>query len=291
MAGTVLCVLALCFITIDIGGSGLRSAHRGVRGTLGALYRGTDTVLGPVRRFVEGVPTAGSNRSRIDQLQHEVAQLRGQVAAAEADHTRQGELAALQLAADSAGRRIVAGRVSALGSAEGFDWTATLDVGSDSGIAAGQTVTDGYGLVGRVLHADRSSCVVLLAADPGSGVGARDLRTGEVGLATGQGTTGFGFVPLDPTANVRVGDKLVTGPSQASSFVPGLAIGTIAAVRSSTDGSTTATVHPATSPSALDLVGVMLDGSSSTSSTSGAAGRSAQGRAPLQPSGAAGPTP
>ena len=47
----------------------------------------------------------------------------------------------------------------------------------------GQTVTDGAGLVGRVLHADASTSVVLLAADPGSGVGVRDVRTGEIGVA------------------------------------------------------------------------------------------------------------
>ena len=50
-AALVLAVLALCFITLDLGGGGLRSAHTGVRGTLGALYRGTDAMLGPVRRF------------------------------------------------------------------------------------------------------------------------------------------------------------------------------------------------------------------------------------------------
>ena len=273
-AALVLAMLALCFITLDLGGGGLRSAHSGVRGTLGALYRGTDAMLGPVRRFAEGVPTAGSNQGKINKLEHENAELRGQLAADRADRSTHTQLAALQLAADSGGYRIVPARVTALGSADGFDWTVTLDAGTASGILAGQSVTDGHGLVGRVLHADRSSCVVLLAADPGSGVGARDVRDGEVGLATGRGTDGFDFVPLDPKASLRVGDALVTGPTGATSFVPGLAVGTVSSVRTSADGTTTATVRPAVSPSSLDLVGVILVG-----------GHAEKARAALQPSG------
>ncbi len=84
----------------------------------------------------------------------------------------------------------------------------------------GQSVTDGVGLVGRVLHADPSPAVVLLAADPGSGVGARDTRTGEIGVATGAGR-GRVRVPRRSTRPRQVGDQLVTGPAGASSYVAG----------------------------------------------------------------------
>jgi rod shape-determining protein MreC len=121
-------------------------------------------------------------------------------------------------------------------------------------------VTDGAGLVGRVLHADSETSVVLLAVDPGSGVGARDVRTGEAGVATGLGTDGFKFRPLNPKAKLKVGDELDTGPSGSSSFVPGLAIGRISAVRAASDGGTAALVTPTTTPTALDLVGVIQHG-------------------------------
>src|SRR5262249_39705460 len=142
----------------------------------------------------------------------------------------------------------------AISPAEGFDWTVTLDVGSGSGVKVGQSVTDGRGLVGRVVHADGSTSVVLLAIDPDSGVGARDTRTGQVGVATGIGLSGFRFRPLDPRATLRVGDELQTGPSGSSSFVAGLSVGTISAVRTATDGSTVATVVPTTQAGDLDLV-------------------------------------
>jgi rod shape-determining protein MreC len=260
VAAVVLVAVALSLLTLDLGGSGLRSAHSGVRGALGSLYRGTDAVLGPARRFVQGVPSAGSNQERVARLRQDNARLRGQLADAAADRATTAQLARLRLAASVGRYRVLPARVLALGPGQGFDWTATLDTGTAGGVRVGQTVTDGGGLVGRVLHADASTCVVLLGADPGSGVGARDLRNGELGIATGRGAAGFSFVPLDPKAEIRVGDALSTGPSGSTSFVSGLAVGTVSSVRTSADGTTRADVRAATAPSRLDLVGVILVG-------------------------------
>jgi rod shape-determining protein MreC len=229
-----------------------------VRGALGSLYRGTDAVVGPARRWAEGVPAAGTNEGTIERLRAENAALRGRITALQEDRRTAGQLAALQRAADGSDNRLLPARVVALGPGQGFDWTITVDVGTSSGVRAGQTVTDGAGLVGRVLHADSASSVVLLAADPGSGVGARDLRTGEIGVATGNGTAGFTFAPLRPDASVKVGDRLVTGPTGASSYVAGISIGTVTAVRSSADGTSRATVRPTASPTAVDVVAVIL---------------------------------
>jgi rod shape-determining protein MreC len=267
IAVVVLVAVAGVFLTVDLTGSGLRSAHGGVRGTLGALYRGTDGVLGPVRRFVQGVPHAAGNRSTITRLRHENAELKAKLAQSADDQATAADLARLRLGAGSA--RVLPARVIALGPGSGFDWTVTLNVGGHDGVHLGQTVTDGSGLVGRVLHVSATSCVVLLAADPGSGVGARDTRTGELALATGRGTSGFGVTPLNPTATLQVGDSLVTGPARQSTYVAGLPIGTITSVRTSADGSTVATVKPAVSPTALDLVGVILSGKPAPASAAG----------------------
>jgi rod shape-determining protein MreC len=258
ISAVVLAAVALCFITLDLGGGALRDAHSGVRGALGSLYRGTDAVVGPARRWAEGVPAAGTNEGTIERLRAENAALRGRITALQEDRRTAGQLAALQRAADGADNRLLPARVVALGPGQGFDWTITVDVGTSSGVRAGQTVTDGAGLVGRVLHADSASSVVLLAADPGSGVGARDLRTGEIGVATGNGTAGFTFAPLRPDASVKVGDRLVTGPTGASSYVAGVSIGTVTAVRSSADGTSRASVRPTASPTAVDVVAVIL---------------------------------
>ena len=74
MAAIVLAVVALCFITLDLGGGSLQGAHSGVRGALGSLYRGTDTVLGPVRRWFTGrARRRDERRPRSQQLQHQNA--------------------------------------------------------------------------------------------------------------------------------------------------------------------------------------------------------------------------
>jgi rod shape-determining protein MreC len=270
ISALVLAAVALCFITLDLGGGALRNAHSGVRGALGSLYRGTDGMLGPARRWVEGVPSAGGNQAKIDNLRQENAQLRGRIAALKADRHTAGELAQLQRAADGSGNQLVPARVVGYGPGEGFDWTVTLDVGTGSGVRVGQTVTDGAGLVGRVLHADSSSSVVLLAADPGSGVGVRDLRNGELGLVTGAGADGFTFSPLSPGATVRVGDRLATGPNGATSYVAGVLVGTVRAVRSAADGTVRAAVQPTSSPTAVDLVAVIIDSSGNNLADRGA---------------------
>ena len=258
LAAILLACVSLCFITLDLGGGALRDAHTGVRGGLGSLYRGTDAIVGPARRWVEGVPSAGTHQSTIERLRGENARLRGRIAQLQADQRTAGQLAALQHAADGSGNQLLPARVIAFGPGQGFDWTITLDAGTSDGVQVGQTVTDGAGLVGRVLHADSATSIVLLAADPGSGVGVRDLRTGEIGVATGRGADGFSFAPLNPDAVIKVGDQLATGPNGASSYVAGILVGTVRSVRTSTDGTTRASVRPTASPTAVDLVGVVL---------------------------------
>ena len=266
LAAIALAALALCFITLDLGGGSLSGAHSGVRGSLGALYRGTDSVLGPIRRFVQGVPHAGTNETKIHNLEHENAALRQQLAQHQADAATASQLTSLQLAARRLGQRVVPARVIAFGPGQGFDWTVTIDAGSSSGVKIGMTVTDGADVVGRVVAADDSTSRILLAVDPGSGIGARDSRSGELGVATGAGTSGFTFVPLDPNSSIKVGDTIMTGPSASSSFVAGLEIGTVKTVRTSTDGTIRASVAAAIPPGTLDLVGVILAGGTDSSS-------------------------
>jgi rod shape-determining protein MreC len=270
ISALVLAAVALSFITLDLGGGALKDAHAGVRGSLGSLYRGTDGVLGPVRRWLEGAPSAGTNQNRIEELRRRNAELQGRIDGLEADRRTAAQLARLRRT--GAGNRLLPARVVGLGPGQGFDWTVTLDAGTKDGVRAGLTVTDGAGLVGRVLHADDSSCTVLLAADPDSGVGVRDLSSGEIGVATGAGPSGFTFAPLNPDAKVRVGDRLVTGPTGSTSYVPGLRVGTVRSVRTSADGTITAAVAPATSPTAVDLVAVVL-GSDAGGSLAGRGGR------------------
>jgi len=258
LSTAVLAVLALIFISLDFTGGSFADSRSGVSGALGSLYRGTDSVLGPVRRFIQGVPDVGRDRTQIAQLQEQNRQLRSKLAATQADRLTQSKLDTLQLQADSQSWKILPARVIGTSPSAGFQWTLTLDVGRREHVLVGQTVTDGVGLVGRVLTVQPTTSVVLLAADPTSGVGVRDTRTGELMLATGRGPNGVSASPIDDKFDVRKGDTLVTGPTGQTTYAPGLPVGTVSAVTVGLDGAVTASVTPTASMTRQDLVGIVL---------------------------------
>jgi rod shape-determining protein MreC len=271
MSAVVLSVLALLFITFDFAAGSLGGARSGTTGALGSLYRGTDAVLGPVRRFVQGVPDVGGNRREIAQLKQRNAELQRELAAAAADTATARQLDNLQLQADTADWKLMPARVIATGPGAGFQWSVTLDVGSREHVHRGQTVTDGSGLVGRIVAVHSTTSVVLLAADPTSGVGVRDVRSGVLLLATGAGSAGLSATALEDRVDVRVGDQLVTGPAGKTTYAAGVAVGVVTSVSTGADGGVSARVRPATTQAGLDLVGIVLQKPRSTA------------RPPLQP--------
>jgi rod shape-determining protein MreC len=276
IGAAVLTAVALLFISLDFAGGSLRGSRGGATGALGSLYRGTDGVLGPARRFLQGIPDVGRNRTEIAKLQAENTRLRRQIAAGATDTATARRLKSLQLQADSAGWSVMPARVVATGPGAGFQWTVTVDVGSREAIVLGQTVTDGFGLTGRVVAVYATTSVVLLAADPTFGVGARDTRSGALLLASGAGSQGLTAALLDGKADssatgtsgvrssVRVGDHLSTGPAGQTTFVGGLEIGVVTAVTMSTDGSVRVALRPSAAQTGLNLLGVVLKTNRST---------------------------
>ena len=258
LAAAVLAVLALLFLSLDFAGGELAGARGGTTGALGSLYRGTDAVLGPVRRFVQGVPDVAGNRREIARLNQRNADLQRQLQAAAADAATARQLKALQLQADTADWRLMPARVIATGPGAGFQWSVTVDVGSREHVLAGQTVTDGLGLVGRVLAVHTTTSVVLLAADPTSGVGVRDTRSGALLLATGGGSGPMTATALGDAADVRVGDRLMTGPAGKTTYAAGVAVGVVTSVHTAADGTVSARLRPTSRQTGLDLVGIVL---------------------------------
>jgi rod shape-determining protein MreC len=258
IGAAALTLVALLFISLDFTGGSLRSARGGATGALGSVYRGTDSVIGPIRRFVQGVPDVADNRSKIAALQQQNDVLRRRLADTQLDAGSAKRLNDLQLQADSAGWQILPARVIATGPGAGFEWTVTVDVGSREHVLVSQTVSDGFGLVGRVIAVHQTTSVVLLAADPTAGVGVRDTRSGELLLAAGNGSRGITAAPLDDNVDVKVGDHLVTGPAGQTTFVNGIEVGVITKVSRSIAGTITATVRPTAPQAGLDLIGIVL---------------------------------
>jgi len=258
ISAAALTALALFFISLDFAGGSLSDAHGGASGAMGSLYRGSDSVIGPLRRFVQGIPDVGQNRREIADLKQENAGLQRQLTATQADAATAKELARLQLQSDSTGWQLMPAKVIATTPSAGFEWTVTIDVGSREHVVVGQTVTDGVGLVGRIVSVHSTTSTVLLVCDPTSGVGVRDTRTGGLSLAKGSATNGLTATPIDGGADLKVGDQLVTGPAGKTTYAPGVVVGQVAAVHRSADGTVSATVRPTGAQTGLNVVGVVL---------------------------------
>jgi rod shape-determining protein MreC len=162
----------------------------------------------------------------------------------------------------SVGRyRVVPAEVIAVGPAQDFSWTVTIDAGTLDGVEEDMTVINGDGLVGRVLKVYNSTATVVLLVDPESSVGGRVAGSQEIGIVSGTGRqNSLQFQLLDPLGEVNAGDAIVTfGSKGGRPFAPGLPIGEVVDV-SGTAGALArvATVSPYADVSQLSVVGVVV---------------------------------
>jgi rod shape-determining protein MreC len=259
-AAVVLALIAVLFAAFDVVGAPFASARGGAQGFFGGLYRGTDSVFGPTRRWVGELPHLSTDRATIADQRAQLAALQRAAATRSATSATAKEVARLQLQANRGGYRVLPAHVIAVGPAGDFDWTVVLDAGTRDGARVGQTVIAGPNVVGRIVRVSASSTTVLLAADPDSGIGVRDQRSKQIGIAHGNGLAGYTFTGLDPVLAPKVGDVLVTGPAKETTYVAGLTVGTVSELHRALDGTVLASVRPAVSPTTLDLVGVVFVG-------------------------------
>jgi rod shape-determining protein MreC len=257
----ILLVTALFFITLDLRGVSLTKGSRSVTQTiLSPVQRTVSNVFSPVGRFFSDVKNFGKTNA---ELQNEIAAnklLKSQLATSS---DIKGQLSQLKAVLDLAGRgnyKIAAARVIARGSASSFSQTITIDAGSSSGVRSNMTVISQNGLVGVVKSTTTSSAIVLLLSDPSFRVGVRIARTQSVGVLSGQGSTSYSLVLLDPSGTIKVGDTLFTnGSSGNRPFVPGVPVGVVTGVDDSTASLTqTASVSSYANLNDLGVVSVVL---------------------------------
>ena len=268
---TVLVLLLLaCFtlVTLDVRGGEdspvepLRSAAGDI---FGPVEEATATVVRPFQAVPEFFQTNGSLREKLEQLEAENSSLRGRLATTVVDRNRADELDGLLRSSSNTGYALVPARVVAVGPAQSFSRTVTIDAGTSSGIHADMTVLNNDGLVGRVIRADRGTATVLLIVDAESVVGGRLGSSMEVGFLRGRGHLGDrGRLDLDLVdSSVTPGkdDILVTwGSKNGAPYVSGVPIGRVQSIFSSPrELSKQAVIDPLVDFSSLDLVGVVVD--------------------------------
>ncbi|MEV6009945.1 rod shape-determining protein MreC [Streptomyces sp. NPDC051976] len=261
----LLVVIAFALITVDIRGgedSPMDRPRQAAQSLFGPVENAVSGVVDPVGNAIDAVRDSRGRSSTISRLERENETLKERLGSSDITRNRAAELDKMLKTAGAGQYTIKGAQVIAIGAAQGFSWTVTIDAGSKDGIARDMTVINGDGLVGRVTTVGPSTSTVLLANDPDFTVGTRLEGSMELGFATGQGDQPMRVQLLNGKAQVRNGDRLVTFGSEAGKpFVAGVPVGKVMGVDPSAGNLTkTIEVQPFVGFTRLDIVGVVVVG-------------------------------
>lgn len=136
------------------------------------------------------------------------------------------------------------------------NWNASLilNKGNRDGIKIGMPVLSTEGVVGKIIEVGHTTSKTIMVADPNFSVAAVVARSRESGLLTGtlQGICRLKY--LTETADVKVGDQVVTS-KLSTAFPEGVLIGDVVDVQASANSHTVeCLIEPAANLSQLDEV-------------------------------------
>ncbi|WP_405618080.1 rod shape-determining protein MreC [Streptomyces sp. NBC_01511] len=259
----LLIAIAFALITVDIRGgeaSPVDGARQAAATVFGPVQNGVAKAVDPVGNAIGAVRDSGERHDRVTALERENAALKQRLGSDDRNRSRVAELDKLLKTAGAGQYGIKAAEVIAIGAAQGFSWTVTIDAGAHDGLKRDMTVVNGDGLVGRVTTVGPNTATVLLANDPDFTVGTRMEKSDELGFATGQGDQPLNVQLLNGKAKVKNGDRLVTfGSSKDRPFVPGVPVGQVVRVDpAGGDLTRDIYVRPYVGFSKLDIVGVVV---------------------------------
>ncbi|GAA2257373.1 rod shape-determining protein MreC [Streptomyces ruber] len=260
----LLVAIAFALITVDIRGgedSPVDGARQAAAAVFGPVENGVASAVDPIGNAIGAIRDSGSRHDRLAALEKENAALKAELGSDDRNRSRVRQLDSMLKTAANGRYGIKGAEVIAIGAAQGFSWTVTIDIGSNDGVERDMTVLNGDGLVGRVTTVGPDTSTVLLANDPDFTVGTRMETTDELGFASGQGDRPLRVELLNGKAKVKKGDRMVTFGSQADRpFVPGVPVGTVSRVDpSGGDLTRTVYVEPFAGLTKLDLVGVVVE--------------------------------
>jgi rod shape-determining protein MreC len=271
----LLLLTALTIVTLDARPSDDPSPIEPLRSAVGSILGPVETAASSAFRPITQIPAYFGDvrdlRTANDDLERANDDLSRQLSASQANQNRDVELAGISDFSDTSGFDLVAAQVVAIGPAQSFSQTVTIDVGTSDGVVPDLTVVNSQGLVGRVLDATRSSATVLLIVDAKSTVGGRLGASMELGFLDGDGDVGgnstLELSLVDHTISPRIGDPVVTwGSHNGAPYIAGVPIGTVVGVHSSPAELTqTAEVRPYVDFSSLDVVAVVVGTTKDTS--------------------------
>ncbi len=263
----LLVLVCVTIITLDArhstSSSPIDPLRAAVGDVLGPAENGTAAAVRPLTTIPDHFGSVSDLRAQNAALRRTKQTLQTRLRAEQANLTRSSEVDTIGSFADENGYRVVQAQVVAMGPAQSFSRTVTIDAGTSDGVVADLTVINANGLVGRVIAASASAATVLLVVDRDSTVGGRLGSSMELGFLDGTGDiSSAGKLTLslvDHTVTPRAGDTVLTwGSRNSAPYLPGIPIGRVLSVHSSPAELTeTATIQPYVDFSTLDVVGVI----------------------------------
>ncbi len=263
---------SLTIITVDY--------RAGERGPLAAAGQATSTAIAPLQRAVSNVVQPISNffsslgdlpslASRNRALERQVEELKA-AQQLNAELAKRIETLEGMLGLEAILRRPIAARVIARSGVSNFEWTITIDKGSDHGIEVDMPVvtgaSDGPRLVGKVVRVTPISSMIQLLIDRDFAVAGKLSTSQEAGMVEGRGeedlqmdllAPGIQISETEPEAVFTLGFEV---EGQSSLFPPDLLIGTVSRAFSEPGSvETFVTVRPAVDFSTLQYVVVIAD--------------------------------
>lgn len=214
-------------------------AREGQDGPLHSVQAAVSGAVAPVAYVGtaagSGVETAGqsigdltADASTLSQLKEANAELVGLLAQAEEYRQEAERLQGLLNMRDAYDIDGVGARVIGK-SATAWDQTVTIDKGSAEGVDSGLTVMGSTGVIGQVVRTAEHTATVRLLTDQNSGAAAMVQSSRAQGIVRGSLEGLLYLEDLDASAEVQVGDVIVTS-GLGGSYTRGLIIGTVVKV-------------------------------------------------------------
>ena len=233
----VLVSVSLAVITLDYrqGDNGpLAGLGDAAKTAMAPLQRAVTNVTRPIGNFFSGLAHLSSLEDENRRLTVENAALKAQDAyndyLRQQNQELQDQLDLTQtLAPDSVPAVVIANGLS------NFEWTITIDKGSNDGIAMDQPVVTGNPdaemLVGRIVSVEPDSANIQLIIDPRSAVAALLTSSHERGLITGQGDADLKMTDVETGTAIEGNEPVFTHgyevAGQPGLYPPGLLIGAV----------------------------------------------------------------
>ncbi|MBQ3328708.1 MAG: rod shape-determining protein MreC, partial [Eggerthellaceae bacterium] len=217
----------LITVSMRVGNVGVLAGIRSGVQTVAAPMQRVSTVIGRPFRASGGDNASSLTDEEIEAIVKENEQLRTLVAELEEYRQQDQRLAALLTLSDTYALESVSGRV--VSTTDGWSRTATINVGSGSGVKVGQGVISSCGLYGQVVSVTANSAQVRLITDATSSVSATIQGSRDRGIVSGSydGNLTLDYISVDST--VGEGDVILTS-GDGGTYPRGIVIGTVKSV-------------------------------------------------------------